>query len=84
MLPLQCRYRWKAFYTVSVTMGWSVHHTRVNRSAGFSVLMFIGTIWALTYNRRMQDINRPFVVVAVLLLNLSTAVSSRLTPDVIC
>jgi hypothetical protein len=46
--------------------------------------MFIGTIWALTYNRRMQDINRPFVVVAVLLLNLSTAVSSRLTPDVIC
>jgi hypothetical protein len=46
--------------------------------------MFIGTIWALTYNRRMQDINRPLAVVAVLLLILSTAVSSRLTSDVIC
>ncbi|KAG2747200.1 hypothetical protein P692DRAFT_20737735 [Suillus brevipes Sb2] len=40
---------------------------------GFSVLMFIGTIWALTYNCRMQDINRPLAVVAVLLLILSTA-----------
>ncbi|KAG2743598.1 hypothetical protein P692DRAFT_20838267 [Suillus brevipes Sb2] len=40
---------------------------------GFSILMFIGTIWALTYNRRMQDINRPLAVVAVLLLILSTA-----------
>lgn len=46
--------------------------------------MFIGTIWALTYNRRMQDINRPLAVVAVLLLNLSTAVSSRFTSDMIC
>ncbi|KAG2340475.1 hypothetical protein BDR05DRAFT_966754 [Suillus weaverae] len=40
---------------------------------GFSVLMFIGTIWALTYNCRVQDINRPVAVVAVLLLILSTA-----------
>ncbi|KAG2337275.1 hypothetical protein BDR05DRAFT_1063331 [Suillus weaverae] len=40
---------------------------------GFSVLMFIGTIWALTYKRRMRDINRPIAVVAVLLLLTSTA-----------
>ncbi|KAG2040424.1 hypothetical protein BDR03DRAFT_948691 [Suillus americanus] len=41
---------------------------------GFSVLMFMGTIWSLTYRRRVQDINRgPIVVVATLLLLLSTA-----------
>ncbi|KAG1778897.1 hypothetical protein EV702DRAFT_143670 [Suillus placidus] len=40
---------------------------------GFSVLMFIGTIWALTYKRRMRDINHPIAVVAVLLLLTSTA-----------
>ncbi|KAG1728770.1 hypothetical protein EDB19DRAFT_1913639 [Suillus lakei] len=40
---------------------------------GFSILMFMGTVWALTYNRRIQDINRPMAVVAVLLLILSTA-----------
>ncbi|KAG1726152.1 hypothetical protein EDB19DRAFT_1945314 [Suillus lakei] len=40
---------------------------------GFSVLMFIGTIWALTYRRNMRDVNRPITVVAVLLLVLSTA-----------
>ncbi|KAG1742641.1 uncharacterized protein EDB91DRAFT_1127236 [Suillus paluster] len=40
---------------------------------GFSVLMFIGTIWALTYQRRMQEVNRLVTVVAVLLLMLSTA-----------
>ncbi|KAG2144677.1 uncharacterized protein EDB93DRAFT_1241237 [Suillus bovinus] len=40
---------------------------------GFSVLMFIGTIWALTYKRHMHDINRPITAVAVLLLVLSTA-----------
>lgn len=39
---------------------------------GFSVLMFIGTIWASTYKRRMQDINRPTIVVAILLLLTST------------
>ncbi|KAG2144617.1 hypothetical protein DEU56DRAFT_979173 [Suillus clintonianus] len=42
---------------------------------GFSVLMFVGTIWSLTYKRHMQDMNRPIAVVAVLLLILSTAVS---------
>ncbi|KAG2120250.1 hypothetical protein DEU56DRAFT_928448 [Suillus clintonianus] len=40
---------------------------------GFSVLMFMGTIWALTYNHRIQDVNRPITVVAILLLMLSTA-----------
>ncbi|KAG1744858.1 hypothetical protein EDB19DRAFT_1960659 [Suillus lakei] len=39
---------------------------------GFSVLMFVGTIWALTYKRHMQDINRPIAVVAILLLLVST------------
>ncbi|KAG2136633.1 hypothetical protein DEU56DRAFT_980805 [Suillus clintonianus] len=39
---------------------------------GFSVLMFIGTIWALTYKRQMQDINRPTAVVAILLFLVST------------
>ncbi|KAG1778940.1 hypothetical protein EV702DRAFT_967251 [Suillus placidus] len=40
---------------------------------GFSILMFLGTICAMTYNRRIQDINRPSLIVAVLLLILSTA-----------
>ncbi|KAG2072010.1 hypothetical protein BDR04DRAFT_1097255 [Suillus decipiens] len=40
---------------------------------GFSVLMFIGTMWALTYKRSMRDINRPVAAAAVLLLILSTA-----------
>ncbi|KAG2104364.1 uncharacterized protein F5147DRAFT_638384 [Suillus discolor] len=40
---------------------------------GFSVLMFIGTMWALTYKRRMDEIHRPNVVVACMLLILSTA-----------
>ncbi|KAG1744860.1 hypothetical protein EDB19DRAFT_1632608 [Suillus lakei] len=40
---------------------------------GFSVLMFIGTIWASTYKRRMQDVNRSIAVVAILLLLASTA-----------
>ncbi|KAG2130171.1 uncharacterized protein EDB93DRAFT_89155 [Suillus bovinus] len=40
---------------------------------GFSVLMFIGTIWALTYKRRMRDVNRPVAVVVLLLLLVSTA-----------
>lgn len=40
---------------------------------GFSVLMFIGTMWTLTYKHHVWDINRPIVAVAVLLLALSTA-----------
>ncbi|KAG1831967.1 hypothetical protein DFJ58DRAFT_750415 [Suillus subalutaceus] len=40
---------------------------------GFSVLMFIGTIWALTYKRHIRDVNRPNTTVAVLLFALSTA-----------
>lgn len=40
---------------------------------GFSVLMFIGTIWIFTYKRRVRDINWPIAVVATLLLVLSTA-----------
>ncbi|KAG1724550.1 hypothetical protein EDB19DRAFT_1949649 [Suillus lakei] len=40
---------------------------------GFSVLMFIATIWALIYKRGTRNINRPITVVAILLLILSTA-----------
>ncbi|KAG1737495.1 uncharacterized protein EDB91DRAFT_1290340 [Suillus paluster] len=40
---------------------------------GFSVLMFMGTIWALTYKCQLQDVNRPITVVAILLFTMSTA-----------
>ncbi|KAG0700782.1 hypothetical protein DFH29DRAFT_930246 [Suillus ampliporus] len=40
---------------------------------GFSVLMFIGTMWGLSYKRAIRDVNRPIAVVAILLLILSTA-----------
>ncbi|KAG1859777.1 hypothetical protein F4604DRAFT_1957850 [Suillus subluteus] len=40
---------------------------------GFSVLMFVGTIWIITYKRRIRNINRPAVAVATLLFLLSTA-----------
>lgn len=40
---------------------------------GFSVLMFLGTIWIITYKRSIRDINRPTLAVATLLLLLSTA-----------
>ncbi|KAG1804079.1 hypothetical protein EV424DRAFT_310197 [Suillus variegatus] len=40
---------------------------------GFSVLMFIGTIWALTHERHMRSVNRLITAVAVLLFVLSTA-----------
>ncbi|KAG2106965.1 uncharacterized protein F5147DRAFT_761464 [Suillus discolor] len=39
---------------------------------GFSVLMFIGTIWTFTYKKRMREVNRPIAAVAVLLFLLST------------
>ncbi|KAG2341875.1 hypothetical protein BDR05DRAFT_864712, partial [Suillus weaverae] len=40
---------------------------------GFSVLMFMGTMWIFTYKRRMRDVNRPTIAVATLLFLLSTA-----------
>lgn len=40
---------------------------------GFSVLMFIGTVWALIYKRRVRDVNRLIAAVAIMLLTLSTA-----------
>ncbi|KAG2072012.1 hypothetical protein BDR04DRAFT_1230737 [Suillus decipiens] len=40
---------------------------------GFSVLMFIGTMWALTYKRTMRDISLPITAAAILLLIFSTA-----------
>jgi len=40
---------------------------------GLSILLFIGTVWSLTYKRHKQDINLPILIVAVLLLILSTA-----------
>ncbi|KAG2106964.1 uncharacterized protein F5147DRAFT_637000 [Suillus discolor] len=39
---------------------------------GFSVLMFIGTIWTFTYKKRTRDVNRPIAAVAVFLFLLST------------
>lgn len=44
-------------------------------TSGFSLLMFVGTIWVLTRNQPLRKINRPIAAVAVLLLLLSTAVS---------
>ncbi|KAG0704133.1 hypothetical protein DFH29DRAFT_392834 [Suillus ampliporus] len=40
---------------------------------GFSILMFMCTIWALTYKCRLRDVNRPITVVAILLFVMSTA-----------
>ncbi|KAG1757413.1 hypothetical protein EDB19DRAFT_36257 [Suillus lakei] len=40
---------------------------------GFSVLMFICTIWTFIYKRRIQDVNRPIAMVATLMFVLSTA-----------
>ncbi|KAG1805520.1 uncharacterized protein BJ212DRAFT_1391287 [Suillus subaureus] len=40
---------------------------------GFSVLMFIGTIWTFTYKRRTRSVNHPMAAVATLLFLLSTA-----------
>ncbi|KAG1851837.1 hypothetical protein DFJ58DRAFT_728720 [Suillus subalutaceus] len=37
---------------------------------GFSVLMFIGTMWAMTYKRTMRDINRPVAAAAILLSHM--------------
>ncbi|KAJ7221699.1 hypothetical protein GGX14DRAFT_192785 [Mycena pura] len=39
---------------------------------GFSVLMFIATLWILTRRRTAKQINRPMVVIACLLFILST------------
>jgi hypothetical protein len=40
---------------------------------GFSVLLFIGTIWSLAAKQRIQSVNRPIATVAILLFILSTA-----------
>ncbi|KAG2356405.1 hypothetical protein BDR07DRAFT_450956 [Suillus spraguei] len=40
---------------------------------GISIFMFLGTIYALTHNRHIRTINHPSLVVALLLLILSTA-----------
>ncbi|KAG2116303.1 hypothetical protein BD769DRAFT_1485815, partial [Suillus cothurnatus] len=40
---------------------------------GFSVLMFVVTIWTVIYKRRVRNVNRPLVIVATLLFLLSTA-----------
>ncbi|KAG2129194.1 uncharacterized protein EDB93DRAFT_1332341 [Suillus bovinus] len=48
---------------------------------GFSILMFIGSIWALTYKQRIQDVSRTIIVVAILLFILSTA---HIVVNIIC
>ncbi|KAG1854618.1 hypothetical protein F4604DRAFT_1802247 [Suillus subluteus] len=40
---------------------------------GFSVLMFIGTMWIFTYKRRTRNTIRPTIAVAALLFILSTS-----------
>ncbi|KAG2118307.1 hypothetical protein DEU56DRAFT_930506 [Suillus clintonianus] len=40
---------------------------------GFSIFMFMCTVGTLAYKRRVEEINRPTLVVATLLLMLSTA-----------
>jgi hypothetical protein len=42
---------------------------------GFSLLMFGGTIWALVFGRTRTEMNKPMLLVALLLLVLSTTVS---------
>jgi len=43
---------------------------------GFSLLLFIATIWALTYEQGRHASNRPMISVAIVLLVLSTFVST--------
>jgi hypothetical protein len=50
------------------------HYEQTLFIAGFSVLMFIATIWILVANRKSEDINRPMVVIACLLFVFSTTV----------
>ncbi|KAG2752611.1 hypothetical protein P692DRAFT_20319691 [Suillus brevipes Sb2] len=40
---------------------------------GFSILLFIGTIWSLAARQRIHSVNRPIAAVAILLFVLSTA-----------
>lgn len=52
---------------------------------GFSVLMYMGTIWTFTYIQRIQDVNRPIAAVATLMFLLNTVVSfPLLAPNTIC
>ena len=41
---------------------------------GFSLFMFGITLWVLLYRRSTKDVNRPMVVVAILLFAFSTMV----------
>jgi hypothetical protein len=47
----------------------------IRGSSGFSILMFVATMWTLTHKNRTQEVNRPIAAVAIMLLLLSTAVS---------
>jgi hypothetical protein len=79
---MYCRRRWNVFYTVSINE--FVLPMPTERPLGFSVLMFLGTVWALTHKCRMQDVNRPISVVAIMLFLISTAVgSSHITYDAV-
>ncbi|KAG1763218.1 hypothetical protein EDD22DRAFT_777288 [Suillus occidentalis] len=59
-------------FTVQLDTAFLVSSVLVGILYGFSVLMFIGTIWTLTYKRRTRDINRSMVAAATLLFLLST------------
>ena len=67
----------EGFYMGSITVKWVHPISKCSpvASSGFSLLMFIGTIWALTNKRSLHDVNRPITVVVILLFLLSTAVS---------
>lgn len=47
----------------------------LSRFAGFSLLMFIGTIWVLTRPQDRRASSPTMILIAVILLVLSTAVS---------
>ncbi|KAH0836357.1 hypothetical protein J3R83DRAFT_7910, partial [Lanmaoa asiatica] len=40
---------------------------------GISIMMFIGTIWSLTYRRKYGSVNKGLIIVACLMLLFSTA-----------
>jgi hypothetical protein len=77
MRLLQYQLRWKAFYTASVAIGIVIRNMlMLINLAYFRVLTpYVRWYYLETHNRRMRDINHPILVVAILLLVLSTAVS---------
>jgi len=89
MRLLHYQLRQKAIYTASITIEIVIHHMLMLITLAFFRVLTCHICWyyldveTLTHNRRMRDINRPILVVAILLLVLSTAVS-RITLYIQC